>query len=108
VAVNTIAAKGSHTDARFTPAERFIKSPKERRFATVKSKAGVSGGFLYLAGADARRAYADLLPHARHDGAQALQVRIPPAPTRVIRVADHISKMRRFAAELTLQCHFSS
>src|SRR5260370_2806408 len=64
-----------------------------------------SGGFLYFAGADARRANADLLPHARHHRAQALQVRIPPAPPRVIRVADHISIMRRFAAEFTLQCH---
>src|SRR5207245_5416038 len=90
-----------------TPAECFIRCPTERRFAT-ESKAGFSGGFLYLAGADACGAHADLLPHARHDRAQAFQVWIPPAPPRVIRVADHISKMRRFAAEFTLQCHFSS
>jgi len=38
----------------------------------------------------------------------ALQVRIPPPPPRIIRVADHISKTRRFAAEFTLQCHFYS
>jgi len=82
--------------------------PHGRSFATVKFKVGGSGCFLYLAGADARGANADLFPHARHDRAHALQVRIPPAPPRVIRVADHVSKMRRFAAKLTLQCHFSS
>jgi hypothetical protein len=106
-AANTIAAKGSHAAARFTPLECLIGCPTERRFATVKFKGG-SGGFLYLAGADARGANADLFPHARHDRAHAFQVRIPPAPPRVIRMADHVSKMRRFAAELTLQCHFSS
>jgi len=74
----------------------------------VKFKVGGSGGFLYTAKSDARRTNADLLPHARHDRAHALQVRIPPAPPRVIRVADHVSIMRRFAAELTLQCHFYS
>src|SRR6266851_9126212 len=82
--------------------------PHRRRFATVKFKVGGSGGFLYLARADARRANADLFPHARHDRAHALQVWIPPAAPRVIRMANHVSKMRRFAAELTLQCHFSS
>src|SRR6266404_3210388 len=86
----------------------FHRMPHGRSFATVKFKVGGSGGFLYLAGADARGANADLFPHARHDRAHAFQVRIPPAPPRVIRVADHVSKMRRFAAELTLQCHFSS
>src|SRR6266478_9923154 len=86
----------------------FHRMPHGRSFATVKFKVGGSGCFLYLAGADARGANADLFPHARHDRAHALQVRIPPAPPRVIRVADHVSKMRRFAAKLTLQCHFSS
>jgi len=107
-AANTIAARGSHAAARFTPFECFIGCPTERSFAMVKFKVGGSGGFRYTAESDARRANADLLPHARHNRAHALQVRIPPAPPRVIRVADHISKMRRFAAELTLQCHFSS
>jgi hypothetical protein len=74
----------------------------------VKFKVGDSGGFLYLAGADAGCANSNLLPHACHHRANALQVRIPPAPPRVVRVADHVSIMRRFAAELTLQCHFSS
>jgi hypothetical protein len=107
-AANTIIARGSHAAARFTPFKCFIGCPTERRFATVKFKVGGSGRFLYLAGADARGANADMFPHARHDRAHTLQVWIPPAPPRVIRMADHVSKMRRFAAELTLQCHFSS
>jgi len=107
-AANAIAARSSHVAARFAPFECFIGCPTDRRFATVRFKVGSSGGFLYFAGADARRANADLLPHARHNRAQALQVRIPPAAPRVIRVADHVSIMRRFAAELTLQCHISS
>jgi hypothetical protein len=49
-----------------------------------------------------------MLPHARHYRAQALQIRIPSAPPRVIRVADDVSIVRRFAAKFTLQCHFSS
>jgi hypothetical protein len=80
----------------------------EHWFATVKFKVGGSGSFFYFAGADARRANTDLLAHPCHHGAHALQVRIPPATPRVIRVADHVSIMRRFAAEFTLQCHFSS
>ena len=78
------------------------------RFATVKFKVGCSGSFLYLARTNARCANSHLLLHARHHRSHALQVRIPAAPPRVVRVADHISIMRRFAAELTLQCHFSS
>jgi hypothetical protein len=103
-----MAARGSHAAPDITTFDCFIGCPKEQRFSTVKLKVGGSGGFLYLAGADARRANANLLLHACHYRANALQVRVPPAPPRVIRVADHVSIMRRFAAELTLQCHFSS
>src|SRR5213594_3611382 len=105
---NTIAARGSHAAASFTPLECFIGYATERRFATVNFKVGCSGGFLHSAVADACRAHTDLLPHARHHRMHALQVRIPPPPPRTIRVADHISKTRRFAAEFTLQCHFCS
>jgi len=108
VSAMAIAAKGSHAAARFTPLECFIRCPTERRFASVGFKVGCSGGFLYFAGANACRAHTDLLPHARHNRVHALQVRIPPPPPRIIRVADHISKTRRFAAEFTLQCHFYS
>jgi hypothetical protein len=82
--------------------------PHGTQFATVNFKAGDSGCFLYLAGADACRANTHLLPHPGHYRAHALQVWIPPAPPRVVCVADHVSIVRRFAAELTLQCHFSS
>src|SRR5260370_8999976 len=82
--------------------------PHRRRFATVKFKVGGSGGFLYLARADARRANADLFPHARHDRPHALRVWIPPAAPRVIPMSNHVSKMRRFPPELQLPCPFSS
>ncbi|SRR6266481_5500082 len=82
--------------------------PHGSQVATVRFNVGSSGSFLDFAGADARRANADLFPHASHHRAQALQVRIPPASPRVICVADHISIMRRFAAKFTLQCHISS
>jgi len=104
-AANAIAASGSQAAARFAPFEYFIGCPTDRRFKTIAFKVGSSGGFLYFAGTDARRANADLFPHARHNRAQALQVRIPPAPPRIVRVADHVSIVRRFAAEFTLQCH---
>jgi 6-phosphogluconolactonase (cycloisomerase 2 family) len=48
-----------------------------------------------------------LLYSADH-GVHALQVRIPASPPRVVRVADHISKVRRLAAQLTPHCHDTS
>jgi hypothetical protein len=80
----------------------------ERRFARIEFKVGCSGSFLYLARTDARCANSHLLLHARHHRPHTLQVRIPAPPPRVVGVADHVSIMRPFAAELTLQCHFSS
>jgi hypothetical protein len=104
-----MAATGNNTPARFTLFEcSIIERPTGRRFATINFKVGGLGSFLNLAGADARRANPDLLPHARHDRAHALQVWIPPAPPGVVCVADYVSVMRPFAAEITLQCHFSS
>jgi hypothetical protein len=48
-----------------------------------------------------------MLLDARHHRAHALQIRIPPPPARIVGVADDVSIGRRFAAELTLQCHSS-
>jgi hypothetical protein len=71
-------------------------------------RVGDSGSFFDFAGADARRANANVLFGAANDSVHALEVRIPAAATRVIRVADDVAIVRRFAAKLTLQCHFSS
>jgi hypothetical protein len=46
-----------------------------------------------------------MLPRAVHHSAHAPQIRIPPPPPRVVRVADHVPKMRHFAAQFTLHRH---
>ena len=72
-------------------------------------KGECSGCFLDAAGANASGADAHLLVDARHNRANTLQIGVPAAATRVVRVADNVSVVRRFAAEFTLQCHcFSS
>lgn len=64
-----------------------------------------SGGFLYFTGANAGRADTHLLPVARYQCSHPFQVGIPPAPSRIVRVADHVPEMRPFAAQLTLHRH---
>jgi hypothetical protein len=76
-----------------------------RRFAKGNRKAGSSSRFGDFSGANTRRANTHLFFHASHDGTHALEVRIPAAPPGIVRVADHVSVMRPFAAEFTLQCH---
>jgi hypothetical protein len=46
-----------------------------------------------------------MLPRAVHHTAHATQIRIPSAPPRIVRVADHIPKMGRLAAQFTLHRH---
>jgi len=73
----------------------------------VMDKAESSGGFLYATVADARRTDTHLLFDSVDHRTYPTQIRIPsPAPS-IICVADHVSKMRRFAAQLTLR-HRSS
>jgi hypothetical protein len=68
-------------------------------------KVGSSGCFDHAAQSDARRAHAHVLGHAGHHRAHTLQIRIPPAPPRIIRVAHDIPVLRPFAAQFTLHCH---
>src|SRR5467141_5284899 len=105
---SSTAATGSNAAARFTPFDCLIERPRKGWFATDEFKVGGSGRFLHASATDALRACTHMLLHARNDRANAPQVRIPPAPPRVVRVADHVSIVRRFAAEFTLQCHCSS
>src|SRR5260370_29842795 len=98
------AASGSNTAARVVPwAGAF-----ERRFKGEERKVGCSGSFLHAAFADARRANAHVLLHAVDHPAHAPQIRIPPPPPRIVRVADHIPKVRHLAAQLTLHRHSRS
>src|SRR5260370_23930662 len=68
-------------------------------------KVRCSGSFLHAARANACRANAHMLSRAAHHGANATQIRIPAPPPRVVCVADHVSKMRAFAAQFTLHRH---
>src|SRR6202007_3171556 len=67
-----------------------------------------SGCFGHTDQTDACRADANLFVNAGNDGPHALQVRIPAATPGVVGVADHVSIMRPFAADITLQCHIDS
>jgi hypothetical protein len=63
------------------------------------------GSLFDFARADAGGAHTHLLASAGHQRANLLQIGIPAPPARIIRVADHVAKMRTFAANLTLHCH---
>src|ERR1700686_1437418 len=90
------AASGSNTAAR---------NAFERRFKGVESKVRCSSSFLNTPAADALRANAHVLPGAVHQRAHPPQIRIPAAPPRIVRVADHVAKVRHLAAQLTLHRH---
>jgi hypothetical protein len=69
----------------------------------IVAKANSSGRFLDAADADAGCANTHLLAGAINDRANVPQVGIPPAPTRIVRVADHVTKGRALAAQFTLR-----
>ena len=77
----------------------------ERRSNKGDGKVRRSGSFLYAARANARRTNPHMLPRAVHHTAHATQIRIPSPPPRIVRVADHVTKMRRLAAQFTLHRH---
>jgi len=104
-AAKSSAPNGSSAAACFSPLDSSIERPTNGWFATDEFKIGGSGRFLHASATDALRAGTHMLLHARNDRANAPQVRIPSAPPRVVRVADYVSIVRRFAAEFTLQCH---
>ena len=84
------------------------RSRPQRALSTSVRKGnlkGVSGSFLHAAAANASGAYADVLLHPADHGVHTFQIRIPASPPRVVRVADDVAKMRRFAAQLTPHCH---
>src|SRR5208282_1393497 len=64
-----------------------------------------SGCFFDTAQTDATGAHAHLLADSVYQRADPLQVRVPAATPCVIGVANHVSKVRRLAADCTLQCH---
>jgi hypothetical protein len=69
----------------------------------VAAKAEGSGGFLNFAVADAGSANLDMLACAVYQGANFTQIGIPATPTRIVRVADHVTERGTFTAQLTLR-----
>ena len=64
-----------------------------------------SGCFFHTAQTDAAGAHAHLLANSVHHRAYPLQIWVPAATPCVIGVANHVSKVRRLAADCALQCH---
>jgi hypothetical protein len=78
-------------------------------FGAVKSlglsRFAANRRFDNLAGLKAGGAYADALVGAIHTGAHGTQVHVPAAAAHVVSVADLISKLRAFAADVANLCH---
>jgi len=72
----------------------------KRNFAADKLADFNDFARLNAAGADAQALVAGL-----GDGAHGAQVHIPAATAHVVSVADLISKLRTFAADITNLCH---
>ncbi len=64
-----------------------------------------NGRFDDLAGLQAGGADADALVGAIHAGADRTQVHVPAAAAHVVSVADLISKLRAFTADVANLCH---
>ena len=63
--------------------------------------------FYDLAGLEAGGADANALVGAVHAGAHGTQVHVPAAAAHVVSVADLVSKLRAFAADVANLCHFN-
>ena len=75
----------------------------ERILKRNGAKARSSGGFLNFAGTDAGSANLEMLARAFYDCADAPQIGIPATPTRIVRVADHVTERGALTAQLTLR-----
>jgi hypothetical protein len=75
----------------------------ERILKRNGAKARSSGGFLDFAGANAGGANLKMLARTFYDGANFSQIGIPATPTRIVRVADHVTKRGALTAQLTLR-----
>jgi hypothetical protein len=75
------------------------------KFLTGGSGKVGSDGFLDLAGAEAARTDTDLLHRSLVEGADPLQVRIPPASRLVVGMAHIVTEPRTFSADFAHFCH---
>lgn len=76
-------------------------------FRSVALRRFTDRSFDDLAGLQAGGADADALVGAIHAGAHRTQVHVPAAAAHVVSVADLISKLRAFAADVANLCHLS-
>src|SRR6476469_11265545 len=76
-----------------------------KRWPACLCRLATDRGFDDLAGLEAGGADADALVGAVHAGAHRTQVHIPAAAAHVVSVADLISKLRAFAADVANLCH---
>jgi len=106
------AASGSNAvrDHLAVEARALARGNRDRALAcgTGEVKVRSSGSFLNTTGADALRANAHVLPCAVHKRAHAPQVRVPAAAPGIVRVTNHVAKVRHLAAQLTLHRHIRS
>src|SRR5580698_8232719 len=100
-----IAATGKSIAARARPLMGSCVRTARLILAWEGFKVWCSGRFLDAARANAGRANSNMFSGAIHQRVDTLQVRIPPSTPCIVRVTDHVAKMRPFAAKFTLQCH---
>jgi hypothetical protein len=93
-------AAGKRTAARQNPP--FLHRIEEELGGKFKVS---SGSFFHAAQSNAGRAYANLLARPIHEGMNILEIRVPAATPGIVGVADYVSVVWAFAAEITLQCH---
>jgi hypothetical protein len=89
---------GNSIAARAKPFLERCERPAKHFFACEGFKAWCSGSFLHAAQADAGRANTYMFRRAIDQRVNPLQVRIPPSPPCIVRVADYVAVVRPFAA----------
>ena len=67
------------------------------------AKARSSGSFLNFAVANAGSANLHVFARALYQSADTSQIGIPATPTRIVRVADHVTERGALTAQLTLR-----
>ena len=93
-------AAGNSTEARRNPP--FLHRIEEELGGKFKVD---SGSFFHAAQTNAGRADANLLARPVYERMNILEIGVPAATPGVVGVADYVTVVWAFAAEITLQCH---
>ncbi len=73
--------------------------------AWAAAPAIASGCFLYLAGAQTGRAYADMPDLACNDSPHIVQIGQETAARRIVRMTDIVARHRAFITDIATLCH---